>query len=82
MIAVDVSTYPAKYRAMFRALTGTWSVTPADGATRVTLRFDAELRRVPGLATLARRLADRGNSDIDAILDSYRHAAAALPAEG
>ena len=28
------------------------------------------------------RHAGSGNSDIDAILDSYRHAAAALPAEG
>ena len=72
---VDVSTYPAMYRAMFRTFTGTWSVARVDGGTRVTVRFDAQLRRIPGLPTLVRRHADRGEADLEAILDSYQHTA-------
>lgn len=72
---VDVSTYPAKYRMLFRTLTGTWKVEPVQGQTRVTLRFDAELRRFPGLAMLTDKLADRSRSDVKAILDSYARVA-------
>lgn len=68
---VDVSTYPAKYRMLFRSFRGTWSVEPVDGGTRVTIRFEADLRRVPGMAKVAERLAKRSASEIDAILDSY-----------
>lgn len=70
-VDVDVTTYPAKYRVLFRRFTGTWSVAPEGGGTLVTIRFEAELRRFPGLPTLARLLARRSESDIDAILDSY-----------
>ncbi|ROO52017.1 polyketide cyclase/dehydrase/lipid transport protein [Micromonospora sp. Llam0] len=72
---VDVSTYPAAYRAMFRTFTGAWSVAPVDGGTQVTIRFDARLRRVPGLAALARLHAERGGADMEAILDSYQRTA-------
>lgn len=75
VMAVDVSTYPATYRVMFRTFTGTWSVTPVDGGTRVTIRFDAQLRRMPGLPALARRHAERGGADLESILDSYQHTA-------
>lgn len=76
-IEVDVSTYPAKYRALFRSFAGTWSVEPVDEGTRVTIRFEAELRRLPGLPVLGRALVRRGKSDIDAILSSYNEAAGA-----
>lgn len=64
------------------AITGTLSVEPFDGGTRVTIRFDAELRRVPGLPTLARKLAERSRSELDAILDSYHQAAMSGPGSG
>jgi hypothetical protein len=38
-------------------------------------RFEAELRRVPGLPVVARALAKRTESGVDAILDSYGDAA-------
>lgn len=78
VIDVDVSTYPTRYRMLFRTFKGTWNVEPADGGTRVTVRFEAELRRFPGLAKLADRLAERSRSDVEAILDSYARTAAAL----
>jgi len=78
-IDVDVSTYPAKYRSLFRAFKGTWSVEPVGGQTLVTIRFEAELRRIPGLAMLVNKLAERSRSDVEAILDSYTRTAAAQP---
>lgn len=68
---VDVSTYPARYRMLFRSFKGTWSVEPDDDRTRVTIRFEADLRRVPGVAIVAEKLAERSGSEIDAILESY-----------
>lgn len=68
---VDVSTYPARYRMLFRSFTGTWSVEPVDRRTRVTIRFEADLRRVPGVARGAEKLAERSATEIDAILESY-----------
>lgn len=56
---------------LFRSFTGTWSVEPVDGRTRVTIRFEADLRRVPGVARVAEMLAERCASEIDAILESY-----------
>ncbi|HEX6197279.1 MAG TPA: SRPBCC family protein [Jiangellaceae bacterium] len=76
-IEVDVSTYPAKYRALFRSFTGTWSTTPVDEGTRVTIRFEAVLRRFPGRFILARALTRRSESEIDTILNSYNDAVGA-----
>jgi ribosome-associated toxin RatA of RatAB toxin-antitoxin module len=82
VVDVDVSTYPAKYRAIFRTFTGTWRVEPVDRGTRVTIRFDAELRRVPGLAKLVARHSERSLSDLDAILDSYTSTAQRVSSTG
>lgn len=68
---VDVSTYPARYRMLFRSFKGTWSVEPVDDRTRVTIRFEADLRRIPGVARVAKKLSERIRSEIDAILESY-----------
>jgi ribosome-associated toxin RatA of RatAB toxin-antitoxin module len=76
-VDVDVSTYPAKYRMLFRTFKGTWNVEPAGGQTRVTIRFEAELRRIPGAAKLVDKLAKRSRSDLEAILDSYAQTATA-----
>lgn len=80
VIEVDVSTYPARYRSLFRRFRGIWSVAPTtDGdATVATLTFDVELRRVPGVRLLAERMAARSGADLDSILASYA-AAAAVP---
>ncbi|HUF15033.1 MAG TPA: SRPBCC family protein [Acidimicrobiia bacterium] len=78
-IDVDVSTYPTKYRMLFRTFKGTWNVEPAGGQTRVTIRFEAELRRIPGTAMLVDKLAKRSRSDVEAILDSYAQTATARP---
>ena len=73
-VDVDVSTYPLKYRALFSAFRGTWSVTPEDGETRIGMRFDATLRRVPGISMLVDRLIEQSSADLDATLDSYETA--------
>lgn len=74
-IEVDVSTYPTRHRTLFKSFRGTWTVEPVEGGTLTSIRFDAGLRRIPGLSTLASRLAERGGSDIEEILESYRRAA-------
>ena len=74
-VEVDVSTYPLKYRALFSAFRGTWSVNPEDGKTRIGMRFDATLRKVPGVGKLVDRLVEQSSADLDATLDSYEAAA-------
>lgn len=78
VVEVDVSTYPTKYRMLFRTFKGTWTVEPADGGTRATIRVEAELRRIPGVGRLVGRLDQQGRSQVDATLDSYAHTAAVL----
>ena len=75
VIDVDVSTYPARFRAMFKEFRGTWSVGHTNDGTEVTVRFDAALRGIPGLSKLVDRLAERSGSDVEAILESYDRAA-------
>ena len=77
VIDVDVSTYPTRHRSLFRSFQGTWGVEPVDGKTRVTIRFDAQLRRIPGLARLVAKLAKRSGADVESILDSYARTAEA-----
>lgn len=69
---VDVSTYPFTYRALFRAFRGTWRVDPIDGGAVVTVRFDAEVRRIPGASALVAKLRERAESELESILESYR----------
>jgi ribosome-associated toxin RatA of RatAB toxin-antitoxin module len=78
VIEVDVATYPAKYRALFTAVRGTWSVRPsADGGTVAELHFDLTLRRLlPGRAA-RRAVAARFHPEMDAILASYAEQALA-----
>ena len=74
-VDVDVSTYPLKYRALFSAFRGTWSVTPSGDGTVIGMRFDATLRNVPGVAKLVKRLVEQSTADLDATLESYEAAA-------
>ena len=71
VIDVDVSTYPIGYRAMFSSFRGTWSLHAVHSTTELTLRFDAVLRRVPGIKALADQLARQAGADVEAILASY-----------
>lgn len=74
-VDVDVSTYLLKYRALFSAFRGTWSVATEGDKTRVGMRFDATLRKVPGVSMLVDRLVEQSTADLDATLDSYEAAA-------
>lgn len=60
---VDVSTYPPTYQMLFRAFRGTWRVEPVDGGAVVTVRFDAEVRRIPGASMIAAKLSERAESE-------------------
>lgn len=71
-VEVDVSTYPADLRAMFRSLRGTWVVTPRpDGGSTVRIRFDGDVRGGTIGARIVERLAARTRRDLEATLDSY-----------
>ena len=73
-VEVDIPTYPLKFRTLFRAFRGTWTVEPAEEGSTVSLRFDAELRRIPGIAKVVEAMAKKNEPVIDAILDSYARA--------
>jgi hypothetical protein len=75
VIDVDVSTHTVGYRALFSSFRGTWSVRAVGDQSEVTIRFDAVLRRVPGIKVLAARLAQQAGSDVEAILSSYAETA-------
>jgi len=81
VIEVDVSTYPLSYRALFRAFRGTWSVAPSGSGTQILMRFEAELRTVPGAGAVAQRLAQRAGTDVEEILRGYAEALAAGAAQ-
>ncbi len=60
-IAIDHHT-PNLHQMMENAgHRGTWRVDPIDGGV-VTVRFDAEVRRIPGASTLAAKLSEWAES--------------------
>ena len=68
-MTVDVDTYPASFRAIFRSLEGTWSVTPVEKGTALGIRFDGETKLGPlGKAAVAAMGRD---AVLEAILDGY-----------
>jgi len=71
VIDVDAATYPPKYRALFSAVRGTWTVRPGEGGTLVEIRFDLTLRRLLPAGATGRALAARFHPEMDAILASY-----------
>lgn len=76
VVDVDVSTYPADLRAVFRSFRGTWEVEPAaDGGSTVRIRFDGDVRGGRLGAGIVRRLAASARRDLDQTLDSYIRAA-------
>ena len=53
-MTVDVATYPPSFRMLFRSLSGTWSVAPVAGGTRLTIHFAGEVKLGPlGKAAVA-----------------------------
>lgn len=77
VVEVDVSTYPADLRAMFRSFRGTWEVVPRPGGgSTIRLRFDGDVRGGRVGASVANRMAARARPDLEATLDSYVRAAA------
>lgn len=74
VVDVDVATYPWKFRSVFRAFSGTWSVVPEPDGSRVTICFRATPRRFPGVAALVRRAVPAVERDLDRILTSYESA--------
>ena len=79
VIEVDVATYPLKYRALFAAVRGTWSVEPITAGTRIHLRFDLTPRAVPGIRRLVQQMLPRFAHEMDQILASYADAAVMRP---
>jgi hypothetical protein len=71
VIDIDVSTYPPAFRLLFRSSQGSWELAPAGDTTRVTVRFDASLRGLPGAAMLAGGLVERTDAEVEGILESY-----------
>jgi hypothetical protein len=68
-MTVDISTYPASFRAIFKRLEGTWSIAEVEGGTRVTLRFGGDTKLGP-LGKLAVAAMGR-DSVFTAIFDGY-----------
>ena len=68
-MTVDIDTYPASFRAIFKRLEGAWSVAEEDGGTRLTLRFDGETKLGP-LGKVAVAAMGRG-SVFDSIFEGY-----------
>ena len=71
-VEVDVASYPLKFRTLFSAFRGTWSVTRSAGSTVIGIRFDAELR--PLARPLRQQIERRIKEDLDEILESYARA--------
>lgn len=71
-VDVDVATYPADLRAMFRSFRGIWEVTPrADGGSMVRIRFEGDVRGGRLGASIVERIATRARQDLEDTLDSY-----------
>ena len=68
-MTVDVDTYPASFRAIFRSLEGTWSVAPVEKGTALGIRFEGETKLGPlGKAAVTAMGRD---TTLEAILDGY-----------
>lgn len=68
-MTVDVESYPAPFRAIFKEVVGTWIVEPEGERTKVTMRFDGSTKLGPiGKAAVAAMGRD---SVIDGIFEGY-----------
>ncbi|MGH2743564.1 MAG: SRPBCC family protein [Thermoleophilaceae bacterium] len=72
---VDTASYPAPLRQLLRSFSGTWSVEPTAGGSRVTLAFDAVPRFGPLGRTVLRLMGRRARGELEAILDAYERSA-------
>ncbi|MGI9613829.1 MAG: SRPBCC family protein [Acidimicrobiales bacterium] len=68
-MTVDIDTYPTSFRAIFKRVEGTWSVTPAEEGAVITMRFDGETKLGPvGKAAVA---AMGREAVLGGIMDGY-----------
>jgi len=68
-MTVDVESYPAAFRAIFKEVVGTWTVEPEGAGAKVTMRFDGVTKLGPiGKAAAAAMGRD---SVIDGIFEGY-----------
>jgi hypothetical protein len=72
---VDTTSYPAPLRQLLRSFSGTWSVEPAAGGSRVMVAFDAVPRLGPLGRTVVRLMGRRARNELEGILDTYERAA-------
>jgi hypothetical protein len=68
-MSVDIESYPASFRAIFTQVEGTWSVTPSDAGTLISMRFTGETKLGP-LGKLAVVAMGR-DVILDGIMDGY-----------
>ncbi|MDH5423268.1 MAG: SRPBCC family protein [Acidimicrobiia bacterium] len=68
-MTVDLGSYPASFRAIFKRVEGTWSVTPTEAGTLITLRFDGETKLGP-LGSIAVAAMGR-DAVLTGIMDGY-----------
>ena len=74
-MAVDVGSYPAGFRAIFKRVDGAWTVEPAGQGTRLTMRFDGETKLGP-VGRLAVAAMGR-DAVLNGVLDGYEQLVAA-----
>jgi uncharacterized protein YndB with AHSA1/START domain len=79
-MTVDVSSYPAYYRMLLHQFAQTWTVTPTDDGTRLTLSFDGAVK-LGVVGRLAARILGRRRR-LEAILDGYEDELAACQPAG
>jgi hypothetical protein len=75
VIEVDVATYPADLRALFRSFTGTWELTPRRDGSTMRLRFEGDVRGGRVGAAVVERMAAGARRDLERTLASYERAA-------
>jgi len=68
-MAVDINSYPAAFRAIFKRVEGTWAVEPTEKGTKLTMRFDGKTKLGPiGRGAVAAMGRD---AVLSGIFDSY-----------
>jgi hypothetical protein len=77
VIEVDVATYPADLRTLFRSFTGTWEVTPRPDGSTMRMLFEGDVRGGRVGAAVVERIAAGMRRDLERTLASYERVARA-----
>jgi hypothetical protein len=80
VIDVDVATYPADLRTLFRSFTGTWEVEPRSDGSTMRVRFEGDVRGGRVGAAVVSRMAAGVRRDLERTLASYERTARARAA--